>query len=221
MATATTTKKRKSTKRPTVKKTLNDLNLTLINTSEELIEGSITTGEKYQKLIAKSIKKSQPIIEKNVDIAFDTLESIKDQVDFGTVRFKKLIGWNDKTIKNFRKNATNRVKTFRKNAEDRIEDIQNDITARVTGETEKAEKVVTSRAKSVTRKTATVANDLKAIDGIGPKMEKVLRAGGIKTIKGLAGSTVAKIEKAIEKSGSSFRAVNAGSWIAQAKKLAK
>ena len=245
MATATATKRRRSTKKVSVKNTLADLNSKLINSSEELIDNTIVTGEKYQKLFAKSLKKTEPIVEKQVDIMFDTLESLKEQFDFGTVRFKKLIGWNGKTLKTFRKNAEKNIKSIRKTAEDRIESIQNDLNIG-TKETVEAPKV----AKTLTRKVRTVAKNVKAvkvtakkvtpkkvvakkvattknitglqiIDGIGPKMEQVLQAGGIKTVNGLAKASVAKLEKVIEQSGSNFRAINTKSWIAQASKIAK
>lgn len=220
MATATTTKRRKRARKATVKNTLTDLNLSMINSSEELIENTLLTGEKYQKLFAKTLKKSEPLVGKQVDIMFDTIESIKDQFDFGTVRFKKLIGWNDKTIKNFRKNATKSITSFRKNAEEKIEDIQEEITSRVTSTPAKVKKTVSPKAKS-RKVTSTKVKDLKVIDGIGPKMEKILHAGGIKTVDALAKASISKIERVIEKSGSNFRAINPESWLAQAKKIAK
>jgi len=235
---ATATKRRKTTKKVTVKNTLNDLNTALITGSEELIDTAVITGEKYQKLFAKSVKKSTPLVEKQVDIMFETMESLKDQFDFGTVRFKKLIGWNDKAVAKFRKNATKRVEKIRKNAEDRIDAVQSDLNelipaipapSKAVKQVEvTAKKAVTKTRKVAARKTkaiaktakvVTKANDLKVIDGIGPKMEKVLKSGGIKTINNLAKASVASVEKTIEKSGASLRGASVKSWISQAKKI--
>ncbi len=240
MATATATKRRKAAKKVNVKNTLNDLNSALINGSEELIDAAVITGEKYQKLFAKSVKKSTPLVEKQVDIVFETIESLKDQFDFGTVRFKKLIGWNDKTIAKFRKNATKRVETLKKNAEEIIDDVQTELNERIPAipaptkavkEVEViAKKAVVKTRKVAARKTKEVAKtakavvsntDLKVIDGIGPKMEKVLKAGGIKTIKALSRASATTVENAIEKSGASLRGANVKSWISQAKKINK
>lgn len=260
MARATTAKKRRSTKKVSVKSTLTNLNNTLINNSEELIETSVATGEKYQKLFVKSLKKTQPLVDKQVDIVFDTLESIKDQYDFGTVRFKKLIGWNDKTLNNWKKNARKNLKELRKNAEETVTDIRKTAEETVenfqvelgvrakavpapvaaTKSTKATKKVVKRAAKKATKKVTAkkaavkrvakkvtaekivaTATGLKAVDGIGPKMEQVLAAGGIKTINGLAKASVKRVENVIAKSGSNFRAINPESWIAQAKKMAK
>lgn len=185
MATTTATKRRNAVKKVNVKNTLNDLNSALINGSEELIDAAVVTGEKYQKLFAKSVKKTTPLVEKQVDIAFETIESLKDQFDFGTVRFKKLIGWNDKTIAKFRKNATKRVETIRKNAEETIDAVQtelNEFIPAIPAPTKaiKEVEVVAKKAAVKTRKVAarktkavkktakaTVANaDLKVIDGL-------------------------------------------------------
>lgn len=240
MATVTATKRSKAAKKVNVKNTLNDLNSALINGSEELIDAAVITGEKYQKLFAKSVKKSTPLVEKQVDIVFETIESLKDQFDFGTVRFKKLIGWNDKTIAKFRKNATKRVETLKKNAEDIIDDVQTELNERIPvipaptkaiKEVEvvakkavvRTKKVAARKAKAVTKTAkAVVSNtDLKVIDGIGPKMEKVLKAGGIKTIKALAKASATTVENTIEKSGTSLRGASVKSWISQAKKINK
>lgn len=236
---ATATKRRKTNKKVSVKNTLTELNCKLINGSEELIDSTVITGEKYQKLFAKTLKKSEPLVEKQVDIMFDTIESVRDQFEFGTVRFKKLIGWNGKTLKKFRKNATKNIDTLRKNAEETVETIQNELgftvkaevkaspaapTAKKTRTTKtvtRKTRVTPKRAKSAAKATKNVVAGLQAIDGIGPKMEQVLQAGGIKTIKAISKASVARIEKAIAKSGSNFRAVNPESWIAQAIKLAK
>lgn len=238
MATATATKRRKTAKKASVKNTLADLNNALINNSEELIDAAVITGEKYQKLFAKSVKKSTPLVEKQVDIVFDTIESLKDQFDFGTVRFKKLIGWNDKAVAKFRKNATKRVEAIKNNVEETIDAVQTELNERIPAipaptkaikEVEvvakkavvKTKKVAARKTKAVAKTTKVVANDLKVIDGIGPKMEKVLKAGGIKTINALAKASATTVENTIEKSGASLRGASVKSWISQAKKINK
>ena len=212
MATATATRKKKAARRVDVKKTVNNINETLINTTEELIDNTVITGEKYQKLFSKSLKKSQPIIEKQVDMAFDTLESIKDQYEFGTVRFKKLIGWNDKKAVKFRKDATKRFNSWRKKAEDVVESVQEDLSV--------VNKIVPAPSKT-SKATVVKMNDLKVIDGIGPKLEKVLKTGGITTINALSKTNVTKLNKLVEKAGPRFRNVNPTKWINEAKSIIK
>ncbi len=220
MATATAAKKRKTTSKVNLKKSLTDLNVRLVNTSEDVIEGTVATGEKYQKLFAKTLKRTEPLIEKQVDIVFDTMESLKDQYDFGTVRFKKLIGW-----KNLKKSTTNTLKSIKKNAEEKVDAIQTEFNVRTKSvnapsKVKKATPVKVASKKVTTAKTVKMT-DLKVIDGIGPKMERILNTGGIKSIDALAKSTISKVEKAIEKSGSSFRGINAEAWLTQAKQIIK
>ena len=212
MATATATRKRKATKRVDVKKTMTNINETLINTTEDIIENTVETGEKYQKLFAKTLKKSEPIIEKQVDIVFDTFESLKDQYEFGTVRFKKLIGWNDKKVAKFRKDANKRINIWRKKAEDVVESVQEDLSV--------VNKVIPAPSKT-TKSSTTRASKLTVIDGIGPKLEKALKSGGINTVNALAKSNVTKLNKIIEKAGPRFRNVNPGKWIKEAKAITK
>jgi len=217
MATTATKTRRKTAKRNSVKTRIQDLNSTLIETSEDIIDGAVVTGEKYQKLLAKSIKKSEPIIEKQVDLVFDTVETLKGQFDHGTGRFKKLIGWNDKTLKNWRKNAEKRVKNLRKSAEETIDNVQDEVAAIVKD----APKKVTPKAKKVTRKVNKTATSLTDINGVGPKMAKIFNTQGINTIEELASSTTTRIIKIIEVSGISLPSANPEAWIMEAKKLAK
>jgi len=244
-ATAKKTKARKAKDNKTnLKNTLNELNCVLVDTSEELIDNAVKTGEKYQKLFAKSIKKSEPMIEKNVDIFFDTVEGILDQAEAGSVRFKKLIGWNDKLVSKWRKRAEKNITELRKDVEETIETVQSEIIDRIPGmeqpvkkattkakttarkATKKATstaKKATATAKKVTKKPATrvrVKKGLQVINGIGPKAEKILIAAGFTTVEKIAATTFAAIDQAIEKSGAPIR-VDAKSWVAQAKKINK
>ncbi|QPC81473.1 ATP synthase F1 subunit gamma [Phototrophicus methaneseepsis] len=63
-------------------------------------------------------------------------------------------------------------------------------------------------------------DDLKVVEGIGPKMEKALKAAGIDTWAKLAEATEADIHAAIEAAGMSF-APSLGTWSQQASYAAK
>lgn len=60
-------------------------------------------------------------------------------------------------------------------------------------------------------------NDLKVIEGIGPKIEGLLKEGGIKTWKKLADSTPAKIQEILDAAGSRYKLADPGTWPKQAK----
>ncbi|MEX0635458.1 MAG: helix-hairpin-helix domain-containing protein, partial [Ferruginibacter sp.] len=66
------------------------------------------------------------------------------------------------------------------------------------------------------KKKAAKADDLKVIEGIGPKIAEVLTAAGIVTFADLAGSTAEKIKEILDASEGSFNAADATTWSEQA-----
>ncbi len=70
-------------------------------------------------------------------------------------------------------------------------------------------------------KTATVAytgkaDDLKKVEGIGPKIEELLNAAGISTFAQLAGSNTAQLKAILEAAGPRFQMHDTGTWPQQA-----
>lgn len=61
------------------------------------------------------------------------------------------------------------------------------------------------------------ADDLKIIEGIGPKIESLFHEDGIKTWKNLADSTQAQCKSVLEKGGSRFQMHDPKTWPKQAK----
>jgi len=59
-------------------------------------------------------------------------------------------------------------------------------------------------------------DDLKAIEGIGPKIESLLHAGGIKTWRELANTSVEKIQAILDKAGKRYALADPGTWPKQA-----
>ena len=60
-------------------------------------------------------------------------------------------------------------------------------------------------------------DDHKVIEGIGPKIESLLQAGGIKTWKELSESNPEDIQVILDAAGSRFKLANPGTWPKQAK----
>lgn len=73
-------------------------------------------------------------------------------------------------------------------------------------------------AKKVVRKTK---DNLRLIDGIGPKIEKLLNNEGIKSFADLARAKKATLNAILEKAGPRFQMHDPATWAAQAKKLMK
>lgn len=163
----------------------------LINISDELVEGSIATGVKWQKLWSKAIKNSEPLVSKQMDIMYNTLKGIKGQVKIGGERVKSLI--NDEVV----------------------------VAKKVVAKRKPARKVVGKKRtiKRTAKKTIKKTDNLKAIEGIGPKLESILNANGIKTYNDLAKAKVSTLKTIIEKAGPRYKMHNPSTWSKQAKTL--
>ena len=82
-----------------VKKINNDL----IDASFNAIETTVKTGEKWQKLTTKLIKKAEPLSKQQINMFVDTAENIKGQLETSTERLKDLIGYDPKMIEKVKK----------------------------------------------------------------------------------------------------------------------
>ncbi len=58
-------------------------------------------------------------------------------------------------------------------------------------------------------------DDLKIIEGIGPKIEELFQKAGIKTWKGLSETTVEECQKILDNAGDSYKIHNPTSWALQ------
>ncbi|HDR51526.1 MAG TPA: 50S ribosomal protein L27 [Mariniphaga anaerophila] len=86
----------------------------------------------------------------------------------------------------------------------------------------KAEKVAAEVKEEVseTKVEKTETDDLKKIEGVGPKLAEVLNAAGINTYAELAASSVEKINEILAEAGSRYASKDPAPWIEQAKELA-
>jgi len=60
-------------------------------------------------------------------------------------------------------------------------------------------------------------DDLKVVEGIGPKIEGMFNAGGINTWRELSEASVAQCQKILDGGGDRYKIHNPGSWPLQAK----
>ncbi|WP_449405540.1 50S ribosomal protein L27 [Mariniphaga sediminis] len=65
------------------------------------------------------------------------------------------------------------------------------------------------------------ADDLKKLEGVGPKLEEILNEAGITTYAGLAATSLEKLKEILEGAGSRYASKDPAPWIEQAKELAK
>ncbi|MGY0505382.1 helix-hairpin-helix domain-containing protein [Luteimonas sp. e5] len=71
-------------------------------------------------------------------------------------------------------------------------------------------------AKKAPAKKAAKGDDLKLIEGIGPKIAEVFNQAGILTFADLAGSDPAKLREILDQAGSQFAAHDPTTWPQQA-----
>lgn len=195
---ATATKRTKTNTR--ANNVLADLNRTALDTTEEFVAGAIVTGEKWQKLYAKSLKNSEPLIEKNVDLAFDAIETLIGQYQYNVKRVKRLFSADTRKVRRAAKKTT---------------EVATPVAKKVTRVT----KAKVTKTKTAARKA--VKSDLTVLPGVGPKMEAFLKKNGYKTIDAIAKAKVSEIKAVLAKSERRYTALKPNNWISAAKKLNK
>ncbi|WP_103865218.1 50S ribosomal protein L21 [Aquimarina sp. I32.4] len=78
-----------------------------------------------------------------------------------------------------------------------------------------------TEAKPKAEKKSTVkVDDLKKVEGIGPKIAEIFNSAGINTFTDLAGTDVEKLKEILGEAGSRYASKNPGSWPKQAKMAA-
>lgn len=73
------------------------------------------------------------------------------------------------------------------------------------------------KAKKASKKSEGKGDDLKKIEGVGPKIESILKENGIQSFEDLAGSDVEKIREFLLAAGSRYRMHDPATWPEQAK----
>jgi predicted flap endonuclease-1-like 5' DNA nuclease len=96
-------KSKKDNKLGKAKAIVKKINSDLIDASFSAIETTVKTGEKWQKLTAKLMKKAEPLTKQQINMVVETAESIKGQLENSTERLKTLVGYNPKMMDNAKK----------------------------------------------------------------------------------------------------------------------
>ncbi len=82
-----------------LKKQATLLNKEMLQASNELVDGSVATAEKWQNLTEKMLKTGLKMLAKQQDLLLTTIETAKGQFDVSTKRFNKLVGVQPKKVK--------------------------------------------------------------------------------------------------------------------------
>jgi len=225
MATKVKTAK---TYRKEITKSVGVIHDEILNISDELVEGTITAAGKWQKLWAKAIKNSEPMVSKQMDMMYDTLKTVKGQIKVSGKRIKGLVTDDvdmptfkvEKTAKKVAKKTVAKARNTAKKAVAKT-------TAKIANKSKKtvANKKVatpTKRKAAATKKIRKVtADNLKLIEGVGPKLETILLKNGIITYTDLSNTKVATLREILKKAGPRYFMHNPSTWAKQARFAAK
>jgi len=263
-----------------------DLNKEILLASEELIEGSVATGEQWQNIMAKALKNGTTLFGKQQELALDTVEALMGQYQTGNVRFKKLLGINGLSFKGTAEKAKSIAVKAKDKTVESVEELIGDVfknkkkapvvkkkskkvnkksvkatsvakkavvqtTAAIDAlfeendtiaKTAKVAKKASAKAKTTAkvkvakgRKSTTNARvkkpsttakkttrvgakkeDFKVIEGIGPKIEELLKKAGILTFEALATTDIKVLKTILEEAGSRYKLHDPTTWGQQA-----
>lgn len=200
---ATKTKKKVSTFQKTtdsIKSGIGQIHDEVLHTTDKLVDVSLQSGAKWQKLMGKVLVKGTDLLEKQQDMAFDTLEEVKSQYQSGNKRFKQLFSLDQSIVKKAAKLKEGGVAKARK------------VTKKVTNKVADTKQQLAETVEKVTTQ-----DDLKALKGIGPKVESLLNSAGIKSYDQLANASVEALQGILAKAGTRFQSMDPTAW----KELAK
>lgn len=133
------------------------INSDIIDTSFNGIEKTAQKGKKWQDLTAKLVKKAEPVTKKNINMVVETAESIKEQLDNGTERFKTLVGYDQEMVEKAKKKVKKNllVKTASKIKKKVKKEAANNIIVK------KAEKVSDKLKKNISEKIEDVKEKIE------------------------------------------------------------
>jgi len=186
MATKAKTKKTQKSTYEVIKNTTKKINTGIYNTSSEIVEGTLETGEQWQALLSKSLKEGTKLMKKQQDFMIDTLEAVKNQYDVDTDRYSKLFGLDK--IADRRKDLLKSIKSISPKWTARIEKTVDMVTKTTTEAVEKvtdaADKVMDAveekaedavkAAKKVSKKVSKTAD--KVMDAVEERAEEAVKA---------------------------------------------
>ena len=113
--------------------------------------------------------------------------------------------------------AEKKVEAERKAAEERKAEAERKVAAERKAEAER--KAATEKKAEAEKKVAVISSaeeDLKKIEGIGPKLSKVLNNAGINNFKQLADKSVSELQDILDDAGPRYRIARPKSWPLQA-----
>ena len=187
-----------------LKATTKNVNEKALQLTDGLVEETLAIGEQWQGLFAKVLQDGVKLLGKQQNLVFSTLESIKGQYSSDRIRLKKVLGWG------------------KEKADQKVEAVKEvkKLTIKTKKVAVKKARTTAKRVKAVAKPKLIVKDDLKAIKGIGPKIESLLKDAGITNYSELTKAKVALIKEVLAAAGPRYTKYNPGDWKKQARVLA-
>lgn len=185
----------------------------LVKVSEETVEGVLDAGAQWQNVLARSLKKGTKFLDSQQALVFETFEGIKKIHQSNVKRIKQLAD----------------LKTAKKVVNKAVEETKQDIakaSAVVKAEIKATQQEIKQEVKAAKKAVKVVATktevkDLKVINGIGPKLESILKQAGIQTLSDLANTPVKKLEEILAEAGPRYKAFSPKEWQKQVNEITK
>lgn len=172
----------------------------LIGASNLIIEETVNTVSKSQKIAGKIIKNGEPIVAKQVEITIDTVTEVKNQALKGGKRVLKLLGLT-KEFNSLTKSIGKKVDSMPTtedlidNAKEYVANAKSDVEKTITKATDSIKKVAASAEKTIEAKTAELTKNVKVTANKKAKStKKVVKPTAKKVVK-----TIAKTKAVAEK----------------------
>lgn len=194
-----TKKNKKQDKLGKAKAIVKKLNSDLIDASFNAIETTVKTGEKWQKLTAKLVKKAEPLTKKQINMVVETAESIKGQLDNSTERLKTLVGYDPAMLENAKKMV--KENPLVEKAEEMKDKVQkevanNKLVKKAEKMSEKLKKNISETIDEVKEKIEDYTED--ALNTVNEKLDDIKPAKTKKTTKKkVVEKEVAEVEKIV------------------------
>lgn len=168
----TAKKSKKSKKLENAKKIVKKINNDLIDASFNAIETTVKTGEKWQKLTSKLIKKTEPLSKQQINMVVETAETIKGQLEQSTDRLKNLVGYDPKMIEKAKKMVKSHP--LAQKAEETADKLKKEVSKNPL--VKKADKMADKLKKELNETIEDVKEKVEdAVEDVQEKVEKVIK----------------------------------------------
>ena len=193
---ATKKSKKQEDKLGKAKAIVKRINSDLIDASFNAIETTVKTGEKWQKLTAKLVKKAEPLTKQQINMVVETAESIKGQLENSTDRLKTLVGYDPKMLEDAKKMV--KENPLVEKAEEMKEKLEKEVANNKY--VKKAEKMSDKLKKNISETIDDVKGKIEgytedALNNVNEKLEDIKP---VKTKKSTPKKKVVKKEVAVE-----------------------